>query len=755
MALLPCAAPVKTLTYTIDSTQVWEEADIQFLNIPAKELIITIKGDYWAERTEFIVSLLSRMSHFDHFTRLELNFQFDDFGYVRFDSAQRILKELVRTIEANQELETVKLDLRCVLREYCLKDILEFCGDHKELRNVDIEIDLDDFGFFDYPWFKRVLSRNRRIEVRGSWMKYVTDEQEVDELYSLNRFYNGSESLTKESLSERTALIGIALTKKASGDFQCSALLMASYTDSLCEFVHSANMDNLTEMFTSCQISEDISLLEAIPFDQLTPMQVARWRGKYKTPTYRLLRDPQTLDEFESLGPRIAIWMKNGTLVQIFRNSNYPDWEQLEVYLRLTYCPGNLGKPKTIIISGNTDDAVADTAMFWWGLHCPEECNSCMDIDNYSSSFYFGAIKTKHLAAIFAMNQERRVKLKNLTLNDAQSVFFATRKHPIDLTLDCGVDFIDGGDSFVNVLQTRRSQFGSLRIGINIPLRKRNVERLLHSHMFTKLALPAYDGDMALLPLSSPVKSLEYMIESRHVRVGDIQSLVISAEELTITIHGEAWVDGIDVVESFLGRLAAFDHFKHLAVTLDFDYRDKIKPQFARRILKELFKTIAANQELESLNLEMINVFLQRDLKDLLESCSDHKGLRNIEVEIHPKELDFFDYPWFKRLLSRNRRLEVHGSWMVLSTVKQEIDELYSFNRFYNGSESLRAVLQFERMTLIGTTLTEKASGGFQRSALLIANHTYSLCELIQSANLDINLAVSGPTVEDERYSTF
>jgi hypothetical protein len=60
------------------------------------------------------------------------------------------------------------------------------------------------------------------------------------------------------------------------------------------------------------------------------------------------------------------------------------------------------------------------------------------------------------------------------------------------------------------------------------------------------------------------------------------------------------------------------------------------------------------------------------------------------------------------------------------------IDALYSPSRFYRGSIDVMVEPPSEQPLLVATTLTESASNSFQRSALLMSDHTDALCELVQ-----------------------
>lgn len=60
------------------------------------------------------------------------------------------------------------------------------------------------------------------------------------------------------------------------------------------------------------------------------------------------------------------------------------------------------------------------------------------------------------------------------------------------------------------------------------------------------------------------------------------------------------------------------------------------------------------------------------------------------------------------------------------------VDALYALNRFYRGLLDLKVETPSERPLLVATTLTKGASSSFQRMALLLSDHTDTLCELTQ-----------------------
>jgi hypothetical protein len=65
------------------------------------------------------------------------------------------------------------------------------------------------------------------------------------------------------------------------------------------------------------------------------------------------------------------------------------------------------------------------------------------------------------------------------------------------------------------------------------------------------------------------------------------------------------------------------------------------------------------------------------------------------------------------------------------------VEELYSLNRFYQGSAEIVAFSSSCRASLVATTLVKSASKDFQRTALMLENHSDILHELMQYADID------------------
>ncbi len=129
-----------------------------------------------------------------------------------------------------------------------------------------------------------------------------------------------------------------------------------------------------------------------------------------------------------------------------------------------------------------------------------------------------------------------------------------------------------------------------------------------------------------------------------------------------------------------------------------------------------------------------------------------HSGLRVFHLDKYSNHRDP-TFSWIKMLLSRNRWIEVidyrcdaypDGTWIYC---------LQDLNRFYRGSASLKKGPQPIRSSLVGMTLMKRALADFQCSALLMANHVGTLCELIEGRFAPGSAEATEPTLVESATS--
>jgi hypothetical protein len=200
-------------------------------------------------------------------------------------------------------------------------------------------------------------------------------------------------------------------------------------------------------------------LLGVIPSKCCLPKQVARWYEEGDSPnlTYRLLRTPVDLDEFNDYNCRLAIWRENGTLTYLtpFRrrgeHEHLPTEDDPFLILKFSDEGPFLG------ITGRDFVAMVETIAFFMNLEGPATKSSAVTIDTYGATFLdFHNAGVRCFMGLFETAPFRSVTVGDFTLSEEQSIVLATRPHPVQLTF-CGTEFEDEGTVFVDALVDRRS----------------------------------------------------------------------------------------------------------------------------------------------------------------------------------------------------------------------------------------------------------------------------------------------------------
>lgn len=124
-----------------------------------------------------------------------------------------------------------------------MKELFSVLEQHKKLRVFEIE----EFSYTldcRHQCLGTLIQQNSVIQMTSSDGELVTNSNDMHLIHSFNRFYCGLNNLGQETQAIRPALVAKTLIHSAARDFQRSALLLARQTDSLCEFVQAAIVDN-------------------------------------------------------------------------------------------------------------------------------------------------------------------------------------------------------------------------------------------------------------------------------------------------------------------------------------------------------------------------------------------------------------------------------------------------------------------------------------------------------------------------------
>ncbi len=497
-------------------------------------------------------------------------------------------------------------------------------------------------------------------------------------------------------------------------------------------------------------------LLGLVPTDQLQPHQKAKWRQNTTWPTYRLLRLPNNVQEFQSYKPGVAIWRDNGTLTYVSSRGKEPTLDQTKKILRLALCFGIM-----CTIVGECEQAIVETADLFWNLPCTDAGESltsrhhvlAIAVCNNSSEFNCTMIQPQQLARALQMDPKSPMQLSGLTLNTTQSVALATRPDPVNLVLLNSIRFEDGGSAFVNALQSRTSSFGTLRLsthkdnsGDQLCFDHAVLKRLFQTKTIERLEIiGAINDHEDLIPVlfSSSIQRIQRYFSKQGY---DQEVVVLLPRHVLLKLF---WSNQFPR-DSIFWDLSHLDHMNAPHLTVHIQSRTLPIPD---SIFRELFRFIAAQDNLQSLDWDVELNSVER-LEGLLSVVENHKTLHNLRLHVYSLELDP-DYSMLVRMLSRNRSIrfprDLSGTGWLEQFMRAPSSGIISLNRFYRGSASLGRAAQSIRPTLVGTSLIQSASGIFQRSALLLANHTDALCQLLFQGEEEFRSAVESVDCLDSR----
>ncbi len=472
-------------------------------------------------------------------------------------------------------------------------------------------------------------------------------------------------------------------------------------------------------------------------------------------PLYKLRREPSKLNDIDwdkyLHKPGISIWHGNETI-----NTCSKRYDEEKCFV---FTLNDDVYERKFMIYGQTDAAIAETAVFFWSLKHSEEVEPFLHIYGCVANFDFAAIQPEQLAQALDANPKRSVEISKGMMTAAQTVILATRPYPLDLTLHFmseGFNLEDGDTAFVNALETRTTSFGSLTCNSyyrqQLPMTRENlIRRFQLDETLDKLGLSFLDGGLALLPFSAKVHELDYEIDGEHMQGTIADSLGIVTKNLNLTIFLDRVREWDDLLLSFLKRVADLGHFERLSfgVALYDGDIDWSMPDFSTvaPLADALIRVINENQNLIYSDLSETHHMIDwtSHLKNIFKALEEHKGLKIFRGGEYPpdsdQELDEVmcdpDYSALKQLLSRNRDIMVINPSDDVRTDGSSIDALYLLNHFCLGSANLVKETVLPRQLLMSTALTESASQNYQYSALLLANYTDVLSELIQGLNLD------------------
>ncbi len=156
-------------------------------------------------------------------------------------------------------------------------------------------------------------------------------------------------------------------------------------------------------------------------------------------------------------------------------------------------------------------------------------------------------------------------------------------------------------------------------------------------------------------------------------------------------------------------------------------YDFPVPPDVARMLIYAL----TTNKTMQRLNLCGFDGKLDDYMKDVLASLEDQPCLKRfvLTTSYYPTNLDP-GFSWVKKLLKRNRKIQLVDRFQQKWNDGGEIDALHAFNRFYCDSELLLLEAPCVRSSLFTKALTVTVSSNdLQRTVLLLSHHADVLCK--------------------------
>ncbi len=265
LVYLPFSAKVEILHYTLEPYGAVDPKDFGSIEIKPKNIHLEINSFHG--NVLFVIAFLDRLAQLGYLERLGLSLA-EIHDNIDADQVALVAKALLRVIHANPSLSY--LDLSETRQCYQPLDwtphyekIFEAMEARSSLGTSTIAInepgrDIESIfgGYSDtsmnaalYSHVATLLSRHRHILVENQSGLTFTDGSKINSIYKLNRFYNGSENLTKATTSFwLPQLLTTALTHSSSGKFSFTALLLSHHTNTLVECLYGSENDQIREL---------------------------------------------------------------------------------------------------------------------------------------------------------------------------------------------------------------------------------------------------------------------------------------------------------------------------------------------------------------------------------------------------------------------------------------------------------------------------------------------------------------------------
>lgn len=222
------SAPMKSIGFGVGAES--RGMDLTKAEIVPKNIRMRMLYEEFPSRS--MVTFLYRVAQLGHLESLDLSLR------NRYPVPVDFGKALLCAISASTQLTVLELFAGGNALIDHMKDIFGILEKRERLHTLRIS-DYPETLDPHFAWLKQLLKRNRRLEVIDlNGKKWNYDDENIEEIYAVNRFFQGSERLTKEPTLIRLLLMGAAFTHRAAGDFHRAGLLLNDHTDMFCEILH-------------------------------------------------------------------------------------------------------------------------------------------------------------------------------------------------------------------------------------------------------------------------------------------------------------------------------------------------------------------------------------------------------------------------------------------------------------------------------------------------------------------------------------
>lgn len=240
---------------------------------------------------------------------------------------------------------------------------------------------------------------------------------------------------------------------------------------------------------------------------------------------------------------------------------------------------------------------------------------------------------------------------------------------------------------------------------------------------------PILPGEFISRVLVAPAKSISFRVSGNEVFDTEVSSLTIAVSDLSVDVDVLIKGHPVQFVTSFFRQVSNSNN--NQLAKLRWNYQQLLEGPVTDPVARPFVEAVGANQNLKALELPN-TVHWAAHIEALFGVMENHRSMRIVKLDRYPVQADP-QYAWLKRLLRRNWHIVVKDeNDMLITDGGSVIRRQYLFNRFRNRSLILHQTQPLIRPFLIFETLIQRAENDFQRIAVLLAEHTDTLCEMLQ-----------------------